>query len=131
MSALSHKRCFLALSLLVFGLGGCAGGAGAGGSPGGVRRASNRIEAAELATVSELDVYGAIGRLRPAWLRTGPQGALPEVIVDGSPQTGGLDGLRSFLAGNVSTLEYMSASDATTRFGTGYIGGAILVTTKR
>jgi hypothetical protein len=80
--------------------------------------------------MAELDVYQAIGRLRPAWLRISPQGASPVVVVDGSPQMGGLEQLRSFQAADVTALEYMSASDATTRFGTGYSGGAILVTTR-
>jgi len=131
MPTLSHKRYLLVLVLLVLGIGGCAAGTGGGGSSSGVRRASNRIDAAELATVSELDVHQAISRLRPAWLRAGTQGLLPEVIVDGSPRSGGLEVLRSFRVGDVTGLEYMSASDATTRFGTGYIAGAILVTTRR
>ncbi len=38
--------------------------------------------------------------------------------------------LRTFRAADVSFLEYRSASDATTRSGTGYSGGAILITMK-
>ena len=132
MSVRSRKLHVFLLCLLALGPAACASSAGSAGSgtqPGG-HRASNRIDATELAPLSELDVYQAIGRLRPAWLRTSPQGALPVIVLDGSPQTAGLDFLRAFRTADVTTLEYMNASDATTRFGTGYTGGAILVTTK-
>ncbi len=32
---------------------------------------------------------------------------------------------------NIETLRYLSAPDATTKYGTGYIGGVIEVTTRR
>jgi hypothetical protein len=121
----------LLVCLLVLGTTGCAstGGTGAGGQPGG-HRSSNRIDAAELAALAELDVHQVISRARPNWLRGGPQGQVPVIVLDGSPQTSGPEMLGTFRAADVSALEYMSASDATTRFGTGYSGGAILVTTK-
>jgi len=127
-----HPVLFFSLALAL-GLGACGGGAGTAGAGGrgGVRRNSNRIEAAELATVAEADAYTAISRLRPAWLRGGTSGSPPEIIVDGSPQSGGPDVLRNFRAADVMLLEYMSASDATTRYGTGYDSGAIIVTTRR
>ncbi|HSW28853.1 MAG TPA: hypothetical protein VLH75_05070 [Longimicrobiales bacterium] len=126
-----HPRHAVLLCLLVLGITGCAstGGTGAGGQPGG-HRASNRIDAAELAPLAELDVHQVISRVRPGWLRGGPQGQLPVIVLDGSPQTSGPEMLGTFRAADVTALEYMSASDATTRFGTGYSGGAILVTTK-
>lgn len=129
MRVLPMKRLVLTLFALSLGVAGCASGSGGGG--GAPRGSSTRIVADELATVSQLDLYGAIQRLRPAWLRPGTRGQLPEVIVDGSPQAGGAEGLRSFRAGDVGQVEYMSASDATTRYGTGYTAGAILVTTRR
>jgi hypothetical protein len=124
------RHAFL-LCLLALGTAGCAstGGGSTGAQPGG-HRSSNRIEAAEFATLAELDVYQVIGRLRPAWLRGSPQGQMPVIVLDGSPQTSGPEMLRTFRAADVSALEYMNASDATTRFGTGYSGGAILVTTR-
>lgn len=135
MHAPSPKRTVVFLFLLlVLAPVGCAPAAGTGSSASaamGGRRASNRIDAAELESVSELDAYEAISRLRPAWLRAGSRGSMPEVILDGSPQRGGLDVLRSLRAADVSGLELMSASDATTRFGTGYTNGAIVATTKR
>jgi hypothetical protein len=119
----------LALSL---GLVGCASGGGGGSGTDGVRRGgSNRIVADELAGVSELDLFSAVQRLRPAWLRAGTRGQLPSVIVDGTPQPNGAEALRSYRATDVTSLELMSASDATTRYGTGYTGGAIIISTRR
>ena len=128
-----HFVLFFFSLALALGLVACGGGTGTAGAAGrgGVRRNSNRIEAAELATVADVDAYTAINRLRPAWLRAGTGGTPPEIIVDGSPQSGGPDVLRNFRAADVTLLEYMSASDATTRYGTGYSSGAIIVTTRR
>lgn len=132
MPARSRQRHVFLLCLIALGMSACAssGSATGGGGQVGGHRASNRIDATELDAMAELDVYQAIGRLRPAWLRMSPQGAAPVVVVDGSPSTGGLEMLRTFQAADVAALEYMSASDATTRFGTGYTGGAILVTSR-
>lgn len=132
MQTLPLKRIVFTLFALSLGLAGCAsGGGGGGGTEGGVRRSSNRIVAEELASVSELDLFSAVQRLRPAWLRPGTRGAMPQLIVNGSPSSAGVESLRSFRATDVTSLEFMSASDATTRFGTGYTAGAILVTTGR
>ena len=137
MRALPTKWLFIAffVTALALGQGACAGAASGGASGGAsgtpVRRSSSRIDETELATVAETDVFTAINRLRPAWLRPGSRGTLPEILLDGTPQSGGPEVLRNFRAADVSTLEYMSASDATTRYGTGYTAGAIIVTTKR
>lgn len=120
---------------IVFGLAlvlpGCSTTTSGSGGEGGVRRATNRISAEELTEVAELDLHSAINRLRPSWLRQGSRGTLPALIVDGSPQSDGIDGLRSFRAADVAGVELMTASDATTRYGTGYTSGAIVVTTRR
>ena len=113
------------------GLGACAGGAGGGASGGAIRRNPDRIDLPELATVAEVDVLTAVRRLRPVWLRTSPRGDLPQVILDGNPLAGGPEVLEDIRASDVARLEYMSPSDATTLYGTGYPAGAIIVTTKR
>lgn len=90
-----------------------------------------------------LTVYQLVERHRPRWLRAsrgfpslgGAAGgntlAAPvRVVLDGLPY-GEIDDLRRLNVTEVEDLEYMSASDATTRFGTGYMGGAILVRTRR
>jgi len=126
---MSPSRALVATFALALGLSACAsGGGGGGGTP---RGSSTRIIGEELATVAQLDLYTAVSRLRPQWLRPGTRGQLPEVIVDGTRQQGGADVLRSMRANDVSELQFMSASDATTRYGTGFTAGAIIVSTRR
>jgi hypothetical protein len=43
---------------------------------------------------------------------------------------GGLDFLQTIRVEMVEQMEYLDASDATTRFGTGHGGGAIVVLTR-
>ena len=51
-------------------------------------------------------------------------------MIDGTVRSE-LNELRLMSAENIETMRYLSASDATTRYGTGYIGGLIEVTTRR
>lgn len=119
------SRSFIAALALALGATGCA----SGGSSSTPRGSSTRIIESELQSMQQLSVYDAIGRLRPDWLR-GRGGALPAVMMDGNRQGGGMDVLRSLRVVDVQELRFMNASDATTRYGTGFQGGAILVTTK-
>ena len=50
--------------------------------------------------------------------------------MDGSRRGSSAD-LSSMMAPEIEQMEYMSASDATNRYGTGHAGGAILVQTLR
>jgi hypothetical protein len=128
-------RCFAIPRLLVpslalaLGITGCAS-AGAGGGDSAPRGTANRIIFEELEPVQQLDAFDAVRRLRPMWLRS-RGGASPQVLIDGNRQPGGFDALRSIRSSEIQEMRFMSASDATTRFGTGFDGGAILVTTRR
>lgn len=114
-------------------LGGCAT-SGAQSSDGGDR---NLIASEELRELEGegLEAWEAIRRLRSRWLRSrgnssftsGP--ATARVFVDGV-EHGELNVLRSLSVTDVEEMQYLSAQDATTRFGTGYTGGAILVETR-
>ena len=82
-------------------------------------------------------VHEAVSRLRPGWLR-GRRGrismqdpAAGEVVVylDGV-RYGGQRALASIRVETVLDLTFLAASDATTRFGTGHGGGAILIRTR-
>jgi hypothetical protein len=128
MSSHPTPRFLVVMSALTFALIGCA--SGGGGSDGTPRGNSNRIVESELATLETQDAYTAIQRLRPQWLRS-RSGAAPVVIMDGTRQQVGLSILRSIRTSELQELRYLSASDATTRYGTGFDGGAILLTTKR
>ena len=129
MRVLSSRRLMVASFALMIGLAGCATG-GSGGGGGGGGGSGNRLTAEDLVDVQELDLFEAIRQLRGRWLNSRGRGT-PEVVVDGAPRQSGIDELRSLRVSDVQEVRYMSASDATTRFGTGYEAGAILVTTRR
>lgn len=84
------------------------------------------ITSAELENVPADDAYEVIQLLRPAWF-TQRSGRSPQVFVNGSPR-GGLSELRTFRREMVTELRYIDATDATTRWGTGYMAGVIDVT---
>ncbi len=125
------SRPVLVLTLaLALGLAGCASSGGGGSSrvPGA---RPDRIVRAELAALEgSLDAYQAVSRLRPGWLRARGATAGPVLYIDGARQPG-LEDLRNLRVADLEQLDYMSASDATTRFGTGHVGGAILTTSRR
>jgi hypothetical protein len=128
MSSYPTPRLLIALSALTFVLCGCASGGGS--SDGTPRGSSNRIVESQLVGHQTEDAYTAIQRLRPQWLRS-RSGSAPVVIMDGTRQQVGLSVLRNIRTSELQELRYISAADATTRYGTGFDGGAILLTTKR
>ncbi len=67
---------------------------------------------------------GAISLLRPQWLRA--RDGSTSVVVNG--QRSSRERLSLIPLGSVVRVTYMSPSDATTRFGTGFFNGAIVVT---
>ena len=126
------RMLILATFALVTGLAGCASGGGGGG--GGPRRDPNRITAEELADYTTLTAADVVRRLRPRWLQgrgagTGGQNT-PRLIVDGAPMGDAESALRSLSVSDIQEMQYMSASDATMRYGTNYPGGAIIVTSR-
>lgn len=126
MRVQSSKR-FLVLALaLALGTAGCASSGGGGSRPAG--SSSNRIVQAELEALPQMNALLAIERLRAQWLRT-RSGDPPQLYVDGA-RRGNIQNLTSMLTTEIGQIEYMSASDATNRFGTGHAGGAILVTSR-
>ncbi len=88
----------------------------------------------QLVETQHTTLYEAIRQLRPQWLRpragsSRMSGERPEVNVYlGGTLMGTVDFLRSLDPRNVAELRVYSASDATTIFGTGNMGGAIAIT---
>ncbi|MDH3223612.1 MAG: hypothetical protein OEO23_07840 [Gemmatimonadota bacterium] len=130
-----HSRSTRTVMLLfAIGLAGalsaCATGAGPSDGP---RRSANRITLEELADYSTLNALDAIRRLRPRWLQA--RGATagganePVAILDGA-RLGSPDALASVAVSDVSEMQYLSAADATMRYGTNFPGGAIEVRTR-
>ena len=104
---------------------------------GGASRSRNLITVEELMEVPHSSVYEAVRALRPRWLQAragasmrSPRRETPRVYMDGQ-LFGGVDQLWTLLPGEVGELQFLSASDATTRFGTNHFAGAIVVTTRR
>ena len=81
-----------------------------------------------------LSAYQAVEILRPRWLQ--PRGtptygsSYARVVVDRTFRRELAD-LYRMSTDNIETMRYLSASDATIRYGTGYIGGVIEVTMRR
>jgi hypothetical protein len=81
------------------------------------------------------NAYTIVQRLRPRWLSPRTQGTIsnPEpsfaqVYLD-NLRFGPIDALYRIDATQIDRIEYLSGLDATTRFGTGHDGGAIIVRT--
>lgn len=84
-----------------------------------------------------MTVYDLIAHLRPEYLRsrgtnTFRDMAPPTAVVylDGA-KLGSLDQMKSLSADRVFQIQYLSAADATTRFGMDHTAGAILITSGR
>lgn len=122
-------RTAFALLVLALAAAACstAAGPGAGTRP---RSSMDRITEAEIEPIAQMSAFEAIERLRPRWLQS-RTGLLPMVHVDGSVRSGGEEILASILCSEVQEMQYLNAPDATTRFGTDYRNGAILITTKK
>lgn len=121
------KRALVLALALTLGAAGCASGGG-GERPAG--SSSTRIVQAELQPLGQLDALQVVQRLRTRWLQTRAGLEAPVLYVDGT-RRGSADELRFLRADEIEVMEYMSPSDATTRYGTGHTGGAILVTSIR
>ena len=105
-----------------------------------VRYDPDRIYADEVAARASdaKTAYDIIKRLRPQFLRQRGSGSIRNynpvpvrVYVDGILQSRDVSALNEIMAHSVVEISYLNGSDATTRFGTGYENGAILVTTGR
>jgi hypothetical protein len=121
--------------LLVLALVACASSTGTQSTQ-STRRSSNLITAEEIAGTSAKDAFEAVQLLRPQWLRTrgvsSPSSleAIEIVAYVNSSRYGGVENLRSIPATNVTEIRYLNSTDATTLYGTGHLGGAIIVKTK-
>jgi len=119
------------LVLLALLVGACATG-GRSRSLG----SRNVITEAEIESVNVGTAYEVVQQLRPQFLvprgQTSiqdPGSSLPVVYVNGV-RYGTPDVLRSLRSMDLHEIRFLSASDATTRYGTGHVGGVIEVTTR-
>ena len=137
-----RARVVMAVVMVAMGVA-CSSGGSSGGS--GAPRAPSRQQ--DLITEQEIttrageasNVLQVVQKLRPQMLRSRGRssptdstgtGNLARVIVD-DVAYGSIDNLANLNANAVREIRYISAADATTRWGTGYPGGVILVSMKK
>jgi len=96
----------------------------------------NFIDRTEIATTRASTAWDAVQQLRPDFLRGRAVASnnrvsteTPIVFLDDT-RLGELDQLRTIPASIVLSIQLISASDATTRWGTGYPAGVIEVRTR-
>ena len=84
-----------------------------------------------------MSAYEALERFHRDWLRGRASSvrsetgfAYPQVFVDGRPY-GGVEAISQFGTDLVDEIVFISAPDATTRYGTGYPGGIIELLSRR
>jgi len=129
-----HRIVFAAALLLP--LLGC-GPPPAPEGPFGIRnRAILTVEEIRESQPSGWTAHDLIAQLRPEYLRSRGASSLRDpapvtatVYLD-NVRFGSLETLKVISADQIRRVEYINAADATTRFGTNHLGGAILILTK-
>jgi hypothetical protein len=111
-------------ALLVVIAAACSAAQQAGDVP---RRTTSRdvLLAEEIRSTDVDNLLDAIRRLRPRFLTPGQGGANPVVYINGRRAT--INDLRSLRPDEVAEVRYLESGEATTRYGTGHLGGAIEV----
>lgn len=100
--------------------------------------ARDAITEVDIARTNATSAWDAVRTLRATFLASrgttsfmrADGGATPAVFVDGM-YAGPLSELRDIPASTIHEVRFLSAADATRRFGLGYAAGVIAVTTKR
>jgi outer membrane cobalamin receptor len=118
----------LAVLVVLLGAAGCSAATQSSGQN------RNVITAEEIEAINVSSAMDVIQRLHPEYLRgrgrnsiTSAEAQYPIVYVDGV-RTGELEVLRSIPAHDVREIRFVTAADATTRYGTDHTGGVIEVT---
>ncbi|MBI4537990.1 MAG: hypothetical protein HY704_00600 [Gemmatimonadetes bacterium] len=100
-------------------------------------RNEDLIASDEIVGTTATDAYELVQRHRPRWLRgrgpasfRDPTPALPVIYVDGV-RVGGVETLRNIPVLDLEYLRHFGAAEATTRYGTGHIGGVIAIATRK
>lgn len=99
----------------------------------------NLITRAEIGQAGVSSAYDLIRKLRPLWLIKRGEGSFFHqsdvvVYVDGTKMTGGgtlRETLGQITSANIDNLQFLDARQATLRFGSGHVHGAILIQTLR
>src|SRR5262245_53578380 len=122
--------------LLLLAALGCAS-ASASKSSDQPREDRNRITAAQLEKITANNAYDAVRLLHPEWMEvrginstSNPVPVTAAVFIDGS-RMGDLESLRNVQLNGISEIKYLTAAEASNRYGMGLARGAIEVITRR
>ena len=130
-----HTSRFAPLLLLVALTASCAPATAGSDDEEEDRSSSTRLISQDIVGSGERTLYGAIERLRPRWLQvrsiTSVRGPVPIVVYHDNVRAGGIDVLRGIRIEGVQEVRFISASDATTRWGMGFSSGVIEVISRR
>ena len=129
----------LAATATVAACGGSAPAAGAAPRP--IRGSLNLITSAEVESAGDdvVNAYDLVQRLRPGMMRarnltagnTGDGNVFGVIAYVDDIRLGDVEQLRTVMRATVREIRYISALDATTRWGTGHSNGVIQVLIKR
>lgn len=104
------------------------------GATAGPRRGNSDIlTKEEIVASSASTAYELIQQLRPQFLRSRGAVSLQDprptyaIVYMNDVHHGSLESLRSILVEEISEIRFISAGDATTRWGTGHVGGVIQI----
>ena len=131
-------------ALALGGVAGCASSSGGGAATQQSQQSSSRthgsrdrITQEELANIDVQNALQAVQRLRPQFLQTRggasqsiTQGPVDIVVYVDQTKMGGPSTLAQIPISDVKEIQYLSATDATQRYGTGHGAGAIIVIRK-
>jgi hypothetical protein len=125
------RRCIIVAAVLLTACSSTGTRSGSGSSSD-----QNRLTNQEIREVDpNLTLLEVINRVRPQWLTrhggTPLQEASDVVVYRDDIRMGGRDALREIRMDIVTSVRYLSASEATGRYGLNHQHGAILVTTHR
>ena len=129
---MTSRRC--ACLVLAFVLSACASSAGTPFAEGGgtatraARGNSTLIVRAQLQELTGRSAWDAVERFNRRWLSNARGGGYARVVIDGTFRYD-LNELRQLSADGIESLRFVRATDATTKYGIGFGGGAIEVTT--
>jgi hypothetical protein len=95
------------------------------------------ITAEEIQASNARNVYELVQQQRPRWLQSRGSGSMSNpgadfpVVYVGDIRYGDIEALRTFDITAVTAVRFINAANATTRFGTGHMGGVIQLTIRR
>lgn len=130
-------RRYLFTLLAALLLWGCAStGTGTAEKPRGSRYL---IMEEEIVGSGATNAYDVIQQLKPDWFLQSQRRGVKSITIEDSGEPvvyvndsryGNVESLRSISSLNIVEIRFLQPSDATTRFGTGHVGGAFMVKVK-